>query len=396
MVTTLKQKRKSANEYYVRRVLREQVGFTEYDVDRMWNSPVERRVFQLSVRNNIEPVVSYLKSLDITASALVSILTEEPLILSKPVDDHIIPIVTWLFNVVGNQAPAVLLRCPKLMLQVTPDQLIVYKMPCSHEKISCDVSSGSIPGNLESCVECLVSSSRNVSPRFSVPCTLSSVVGRNDSVSTQRRVNPDRPMEIMLVDLDDCLYQQPGMAQQVSRNIQKYMVEYLGFSEDTVQEESRALYLEHGTTLSGLVNALGKTIDYDHWHSHVHWSLDYETYIRPDPTLRKMLDGIPVKKFIFTNADKRHAAICLDLLGLTDCFSGVICFETMLELVGKYPDRVAKHDISPEGGVLCKPHPLAWEMALAHVDGEASVTMFLMILLGILLRRMHMVYTACW
>lgn len=194
--------------------------------------------------------------------------------------------------------------------------------------------------------------------------------------STQRRVNPDRPMEIMLIDLDDCLYQQPGMAQQVSRNIQKYMVEYLGFSEDTVQEESRALYLEHGTTLSGLVNALGKTIDYDHWHSHVHWSLDYKTYIRPDPTLRKMLDGIPVKKFIFTNADKRHAAICLDLLGLTDCFSGVICFETMLELVGKYPDRVAKHNISPKGGVLCKPHPLAWEMALAHVDGDASVTMF--------------------
>lgn len=95
MVTTLKQKRKSANEYYVRRVLRDQIGFTEYDVDRMWNCGVK-----------------YL-----------SILTEEPLILSKPVDDHIIPIVTWLFNVVGNQAPAVLLRCPKLMLQVTPDQL---------------------------------------------------------------------------------------------------------------------------------------------------------------------------------------------------------------------------------------------------------------------------------
>lgn len=123
MVTALKQKRKSANEYYVRRVLREQIGFTEYDVDRMWNSPVERRVFQLSVRNNIEPVVSYFKSLDITASALVSILTEEPLILSKPVDDHIIPIVTWLFNVVGSQAPAVLLRCPNLVLQVTPEQL---------------------------------------------------------------------------------------------------------------------------------------------------------------------------------------------------------------------------------------------------------------------------------
>ena len=123
MMTALKQKRKSANEYYVRRVLREQIGFTEYDVDRIWNSPVERHVFQLSVRNNIEPVVSYLKSLDITGSALVSILAEEPLILSKPVDDHIIPIVTWLFNVVGNQAPAVLLRCPNLILQVTPQQL---------------------------------------------------------------------------------------------------------------------------------------------------------------------------------------------------------------------------------------------------------------------------------
>lgn len=39
-----------------------------------------------------------------------------------------------------------------------------------------------------------------------------------------------------------------------------------------------------------------------------------------DPRLKQILDSIPVRKYVFTNADRRHAERCLQLLGITDCF----------------------------------------------------------------------------
>lgn len=52
---------------------------------------------------------------------------------------------------------------------------------------------------------------------------------------------------------------------------------------------------------------------------------------QPDPTLRALLDSIPLPKHIFTNADRKHAERCLDLLGIRSCFDSVICFEDVME-----------------------------------------------------------------
>ena len=53
--------------------------------------------------------------------------------------------------------------------------------------------------------------------------------------------------------------------------------------------------------------------------------------LQPDPALRQLLASIPLPKFVFTNADRRHAARCLNLMGLEGCFDGVICFEDVME-----------------------------------------------------------------
>ena len=47
-----------------------------------------------------------------------------------------------------------------------------------------------------------------------------------------------------------------------------YMAEHLGVPEDQVQSLTMDLYMEHGTTMAGLV-AHGYKIDYDHWHDKV-------------------------------------------------------------------------------------------------------------------------------
>lgn len=112
-----------------------------------------------------------------------------------------------------------------------------------------------------------------------------------------------------------------------------------------------------------MVQANGYSIDYDDWHADVHGSLEYEKYLKPDPVLRKLLDSIPVTKYIFTNADIKHAERCLDLLGLRECFSGIICFENVMQ-VGSEHGLV--HNQKP---VICKPSRQAFNMAMELAGG---------------------------
>ena len=94
----------------------------------------------------------------------------------------------------------------------------------------------------------------------------------------------------------------------------------------------------------------GFTIDYDDWHKECHHFLDYQELLKPDPELKALLDGIPLKKWVFTNADKTHAEEALAALGLAECFDGVIHFESVME-------AAAREGLLSDGGVLCKPNP---------------------------------------
>lgn len=127
-----------------------------------------------------------------------------------------------------------------------------------------------------------------------------------------------------------------------------------------------------------VLQASGYKIDYDDWHEFVHGTLPYDEYLRPDPKLKSILDSIPVAKFIFTNADIRHAERCLDILGLRSCFQDIICFESIMEaalqqgLAHKDPQREGQ--IAP---VICKPNRHAFHLALKQADNaEIATTAF--------------------
>lgn len=132
----------------------------------------------------------------------------------------------------------------------------------------------------------------------------------------------------LLFDLDDTLYPlSSGIAAACGKNIKDYMVERLGIEESKLAELGNLLYKNYGTTMAGL-RAIGYDFDYDEYHSFVHGRLPYEN-LKPDPVLRGLLLSLPVRKVIFTNADKVHARKVLRKLGLEDCFEGIICFETL-------------------------------------------------------------------
>lgn len=116
------------------------------------------------------------------------------------------------------------------------------------------------------------------------------------------------------------------------------------------------------------------------------------------------------KKQIFTNADKIHALKVLAMLGLEDCFEGIICFETLnpthkstisddeddIEFVGSAATAAAKTAnngpeifdiighfaqpnpaaVLPKTPIVCKPSETAIERALqiANINPYRTVS----------------------
>lgn len=170
---------------------------------------------------------------------------------------------------------------------------------------------------------------------------------------------------------DDTLYRCPEVPRTVLAGIHKFMVTHLGFTQEEASEKATELYLSHGTTLAGLV-AHGAKIDYDQWHSEVHYDhIPYEQLIKPDPALRELLFSMDLPKYIFTNADKKHAEICMRCLGITDCFQGIIDFEHLHELA-----EAAGVDTDEHPTVVCKPTAFAYELVFKKLGVAASEVLF--------------------
>jgi hypothetical protein len=104
----------SANEVYVRHMLSEQVGISPRVLDAMAVRPEHRFIFRLSVRHSIEPVVSYLRSQGLTGSALALVLTQAPQMLARDVDEHLIPLCTFLKTYLGSRAMGALVNYPAI------------------------------------------------------------------------------------------------------------------------------------------------------------------------------------------------------------------------------------------------------------------------------------------
>lgn len=142
----------------------------------------------------------------------------------------------------------------------------------------------------------------------------------------------------------------------------------LGVAHEDVPDLCLRLYQAYGTTLAGLV-AEGRHGDIDHekWHAAVHAPLPYAVALQgKDEALRAMLQRLPQRRIVFTNADRAHAETCLAILGVRDLFEDVICFETL------NPDNPLRAGAS----VLNKPKAEAFEHALRLARADAATTLF--------------------
>ncbi len=157
-------------------------------------------------------------------------------------------------------------------------------------------------------------------------------------------------------DLDDTLYPSTnGLWEAIRERMNRFMEERLNLPADEITELRRYYFIKYGTTLRGL--QFHHDVDADEFLAFVH-DLPLISFLAPDPALRTLVQSLPQKKWIFTNADAAHAQRVLELLWVGDCFDGII-------------------DVRANN-FFCKPQPEAYLSALAHAgDPDPAQCVFL-------------------
>lgn len=155
--------------------------------------------------------------------------------------------------------------------------------------------------------------------------------------------NRGMSLSTIFFDLDGTLYPgDNGLWEAIRDRMNLYIKERFGFPDQQVSQLRHHYYTTYGTTLRGL--QIHYQIDAEDYLSFVH-DLPLHEYIQPSPDLRALLLSLPQQRWIFTNADADHASRVMNILGVADCFSGVIDVRAI--------------------GFACKPEEVAFQRALS-------------------------------
>ncbi|MBX5160916.1 pyrimidine 5'-nucleotidase [Rhizobium sp. NZLR3b] len=121
-------------------------------------------------------------------------------------------------------------------------------------------------------------------------------------------------------DLDNTLYpHHVNLFAQIDKNMTAYVAALLQMEREEARKLQKQYYLEHGTTLQGLMIHHG--IDPNDFLEKAH-AIDY-TALTPQPELGAAIKALPGRKFIFTNGSVKHAEMTAEALGILEHFDDI-------------------------------------------------------------------------
>jgi putative hydrolase of the HAD superfamily len=180
-------------------------------------------------------------------------------------------------------------------------------------------------------------------------------------------------VETWVFDLDNTLY--PGACNlfpQIDRRMGEFIAENLGIPLEEARRLRETYYYEHGTTLSGLVQL--HDISPHDFLDYVH-DIDLSA-VTAAPDLVTALEALPGRKFILTNASRKHAEAVTRRLGLERSFEDIFDIHA-LEYIHPKPmregfDRFIKaHGVTPSRAAMFDDLPANLETA--HMIGMTTV-----------------------
>lgn len=127
----------------------------------------------------------------------------------------------------------------------------------------------------------------------------------------------------------------------ITKRILLFMTQKVGIPADDVASKKHDYYQRYGTTLRGLMDEYG--VDPLAYLDFVH-DINPRDFFGVSPPLDRMLEEIPLRKVIFTNADLPHSERVLDALQVRHHFDLIIDVRAV--------------------DYKCKPDPHAYQKAL--------------------------------
>ena len=125
-----------------------------------------------------------------------------------------------------------------------------------------------------------------------------------------------------LFDLDGTLYDSScGMLDAINQRICEWIPRVVSLPAEKIADFRDDMFHRYGGTLPGLTVEYGS--DYYASLRYCH-DIPVEKFVSPNPVLKERLLQIPGRKYIFTTAYRFYAVRVLNVLGILDCFDGII------------------------------------------------------------------------
>jgi putative hydrolase of the HAD superfamily len=188
-------------------------------------------------------------------------------------------------------------------------------------------------------------------------------------------------VEHWVFDLDNTLYPPAcDLFGRIDERMMAFIANFLGVDHAEAKRVQKDFYVEHGTTLAGLMAVHG--LEPGRFLAYVH-DIDV-TAVDPNPALGAAIAALPGRKLIFTNGSVAHAENVIRRLGIADAFHDIHdivttgyapkprreAYERFVAASGIAPERAAMFEDIPRN--LEVPHALGMKTVWVRPAGEAG------------------------
>jgi putative hydrolase of the HAD superfamily len=129
-----------------------------------------------------------------------------------------------------------------------------------------------------------------------------------------------------IFDLDNTLHNAtPHIFPHINRSMTAYLQQHLALDEQAANDLRVNYWQRYGATLHGMMRHHGTDPDHFLWHTHQFPELPQ--MVVHEPQLRQVLQRLPGKKLVFSNAPQHYARAVLQLLRIDDLFDDLFAIE---------------------------------------------------------------------
>ena len=131
-----------------------------------------------------------------------------------------------------------------------------------------------------------------------------------------------------LFDLDNTLHNASAhIFPHISRSMMQYICEHLDLDEGEATRLRQKYWRRYGATLMGLMKHLGT--DPDHFLQQTHQFADLPGMVVAERGVKAMLQRLPGRKILFSNAPRLYSETVLETMGIRPCFDAVYTVERL-------------------------------------------------------------------